>query len=63
MKGYFVVYLKDGNRFDFDERCSNISLTDSNVMVFKEADKKAETEIVLAAIPYSSINYVLRKGE
>lgn len=63
MKEYFAVYLKDGNRFDFDKRCSIISFTDSNVMVFKEVDKKAETEMVLAVIPYSSINYVLKRGE
>lgn len=59
MKGYFVVYLNDGFRFDFNEQCNQVDYSDSNVMCFRRIDSKNDTKRLLAAIPYENIKYVL----
>lgn len=58
MKGYFVVYLNNGYRFDFERQCNQVGYSDNKVMVFKHVDKEANTERVLAIIPYVNILYV-----
>lgn len=63
MKGYFVVYLKDGNRFDFDERCNQVKYADGKVMIFKHTNEEKKTERVLAIIPYENIAYVTNNVE
>lgn len=58
MKGYFVVYLNNGYQFDFDRQCNQVGHSNDNVMVFKHVDREANTEMVLAIIPYANILYV-----
>lgn len=58
MKGYFVVHLNNGYRFDFDRQCNQVGHSINNVMVFKHVDREANTERVLAIIPNTNILYV-----
>lgn len=58
MTGYFVVDLSNGYRFDFDRQCNQVGHSNNNVMVFKHVDREANTERVLAIIPYANILYV-----
>lgn len=59
MEGYFVVYLNDGFRFDFNELCNQVDYSDPNLMCFRHINKEKNTARLLAAIPYSNIKYVL----
>lgn len=63
MKSYFVVYLKDGNRFDFNEQCNHVKYADGKVMIFKSTNEEKNTERVLAIIPYENVMYVLNNAK
>lgn len=56
---YFVVYLNDGYRFDFNEQCNSIDYSNNNVMVFKHYYNDDKNYRALALIPYSNIKHVL----
>lgn len=66
MNGYYVAYLNNGYRFDFDKKCDQLDYSDPNLVAFRHIDRKAEKAILLAAIPYSNIAYILmmeKEGE
>lgn len=62
MKSYFVVYLNNSYRFDFDKQCNNVKYA-SKVMIFNRINEEKKTERVLAIIPYENIAYVTNNEE
>lgn len=63
MKSYFVVYLNNGYRLDFDKQCNHVKYADSKVMVFNRVNEEKKTERILAIIPYENIAYVANNEE
>lgn len=61
MNRYYVVYLNNGYRFDFDKKCDQLDYSDPNLVAFRHIDEGARKSILLAAIPYSNIAYILFK--
>ena len=52
---YYIIYDKDGNKYDYDKRCRHINLNDGNkeILVFFD-----ENNIPVAIFPLSTIQRI-----
>ena len=62
---YFVVYTKDGKIFNFDKKCSYVSILNGtdDILCFNETASLGVGKRTLALIPKNTILYVLAKED
>lgn len=62
---YFEVHTKDGQRFNFDKKCSYVGILNgtNDILCFNETASLGVGKRTLALIPKDMILYVLAKED
>ena len=60
MSKYFVVYTKDGQIYDFNQKCNRVLTEESNKYIYLIKEEE-HTDILLAIIPHDEIKIIISK--